>query len=84
MTNDRQLPKYVVEGQLLQRQSASTFKLEEERLNTQLNQLNELLKKRKERLCDLHRTVLDQWQEDVTAATDITAAPTSEEAPNEE
>jgi hypothetical protein len=63
---------------------ASTFRIEEERLNKLLNELDKLLRTRKELSCDLHRTVLDQWQEDVTAATDITAAPTFEEAPNEE
>ena len=78
MSSDGQIPKYVFEVQLFQRRLASTLRIEQERVNKLLREQIELLERRKELLCDLHRAVLDQWNEELNPAPELAVAPASE------
>jgi hypothetical protein len=79
MANERTIPKYVFEIQLFQRRLERTLRIEEDRVNKLLQQQIELIKSRKKLLLDLHRTVLERWNEELNAV-----APASEETPNGE
>jgi hypothetical protein len=82
MTNE--VPDYVVEVQRYQRHLASTLRMAEENLNILLREQIALLEKRKELLCDLHRAVLERWNEEENRATELAAPlPASEETPSE-
>jgi hypothetical protein len=70
MTNDREIPDYVVEVRRYQRHLATTLRIAEERVNNLLREQIALLEKRKELLCDLHHSVLEQWNEEESRATE--------------
>ena len=82
MTNDREVPDYVVEVQRYQRHLASTLRIAEERMNNLLREQVALLERRKELLCDLHHAVLERWSQEGNRPTEIAiaSASVSEEA----
>jgi hypothetical protein len=85
MTNDREVPDYVVEVQRYQRHLASTLRIAEEGMNNLLREQIALLERRKELLCDLHRSVLDQWNEEGNRTPEIAVPLTaSEKTPSED
>ena len=83
--NDRKLPRYVFEVQLYQRHLARTLRMAEERVNNLLNEQIALLERRRELLVDLHRAVLDQWNEEINSTSGVSALlPAPEEPSNGE
>jgi hypothetical protein len=83
-TTEKKIPNYVFEDLLFRRRLERNLNDELERLNKLLAEQVELLRQRKELLCDVHGAVLERWKEEENQSAEIAEVPVSEEAANEE